>query len=220
MPERPERTLQYVRSARADTTPPEGKRSIFRMSEKNHPSWPLKRAVAAVRSGGVIAYPTEAVYGLGCDPLEQSAVERIFELKVRDPGKGLILIASDISQLMPFMADLPAGVLAKLKASWPGPVTWVVPSAASLPEWLSGGRSTLAVRVTAHPIAAALCHELGMALVSTSANRSGRPPARTALAVRTLFGAGVDEILPGAVGGLNKPTEIREALTGKVLRAG
>ena len=186
----------------------------------NPAAWPLRRAVEAVRSGGVIAYPTEAVYGLGCDPLEQAAVQRIFELKVRDPGKGLILIASDISQLMPFMAELPAGVLAKLKASWPGPVTWVVPAAGSLPEWLSGGRSTLAVRVTAHPIASALCRELDMALISTSANRSGRPPARTALAVRTLFGAGVDEILPGAVGGLNKPTEIREALTGKVLRAG
>ncbi len=186
----------------------------------NPAAWPLRRAVEAVRSGGVIAYPTEAVYGLGCDPLEQAAVQRIFELKVRDPGKGLILIASDIGQLMPFMGSLPPEVLAKLKASWPGPVTWVVPSAGSLPEWLSGGRSTLAVRVTAHPIAATLCRELDMALVSTSANRSGRPPARTALAVRTLFGGGVDEILPGAVGGLNKPTEIREALTGKVLRAG
>jgi L-threonylcarbamoyladenylate synthase len=183
-------------------------------------AWPLRRAIEAVRTGGVIAYPTEAVYGLGCDPLEQAAVQRIFELKVRDPGKGLILIASDIGQLMPFMAELPADVLTKLKASWPGPVTWVVPAADSLPEWLSGGRDTLAVRVTAHPVASALCASLGMALVSTSANRSGRSPARTALAVRTLFGGGVDEILPGAVGGQAKPTEIREALTGKVLRAG
>ena len=183
-------------------------------------AWPLRRAVETVRSGGVIAYPTEAVYGLGCDPLEQTAVQRIFELKVRDPGKGLILIASDIHQLMPFMAELPSDVLTKLKASWPGPVTWVVPAADSLPAWLSGGRDTLAVRVTAHPVASALCAASDMALVSTSANRSGRSPARTALAVRALFGGGVDEILPGAVGGQAKPTEIREALTGKVLRAG
>jgi L-threonylcarbamoyladenylate synthase len=186
----------------------------------NPAAWPLRRAVQTVRSGGVIAYPTESVYGLGCDPLEQVAVERIYELKQRDAAKGLILIASDISQLLPFMADLPADVLAKLKASWPGPVTWVVPATLSLPHWLTGGRSTLAVRVTAHPIASALCQELGMALVSTSANRSGRPPARTALAVRNQLGDGVDEIVSGAVGGLSKPTEIREALTGKVLRAG
>jgi L-threonylcarbamoyladenylate synthase len=186
----------------------------------NSAAWPLRRAVATVRGGGVIAYPTESVYGLGCDPLEQGAVERIYELKQRDAAKGLILIASDVAQLLPFMAELPADILAKLKASWPGPVTWVVPAAASLPHWLAGGRNTLAVRVTAHPIASALCRELDMALVSTSANRSGRPPARTALAVRNQLGDGVDEIVPGAVGGLNKPTEIREALTGKVLRAG
>jgi len=183
-------------------------------------AWPLRRAVETVRSGGVIAYPTEAVYGLGCDPLEHAAVRRIFAIKQRDRTKGLILIASELSQLMPFMAELSGEVLSKLKASWPGPVTWVVPAAPSLPFWLSGGRGTLAVRVTAHPIAAALCRELGMALVSTSANRSGRPPARTALAVRTQLGDGVDEIVAGPVGGLNKPTEIREALTGKVLRAG
>jgi len=185
-----------------------------------HPSWPLRRAVETVRSGGVIAYPTEAVYGLGCDPLEDSAVERILELKGRDQAKGLILIASDLSQLLPFLASLPDAVMQTLTASWPGPVTWVVPAAPTLPFWLSGGRDTLAVRVTAHPVASALCRAAGMALVSTSANRSGQSPARTALAVRAQFGAGVDCILPGAVGDLDKPTEIREALTGKVLRAG
>ncbi|HEX4300042.1 MAG TPA: Sua5/YciO/YrdC/YwlC family protein [Gammaproteobacteria bacterium] len=183
-------------------------------------AWSLRHAVETVSSGGVIAYPTESVYGLGCDPLEQAAVQRIFELKGRDASKGLILIASDIGQLLPFMAKLSDAILQKLEASWPGPVTWVVPAAESLPSWLSGGRDTLAVRVTAHPVASALCRELDMALVSTSANRSGRPPVRTALAVRSLFGDGVDHILPGVVGGLARPTEIREALTGKVLRAG
>ena len=183
-------------------------------------AWPLRRAAETVRSGGVIAYPTEAVYGLGCDPLEHAAVERIFALKQRDGGKGLILIACDIQQLLPFMAPLPADVMQKLKASWPGPVTWVVPAAPAIPFWLGGGRETLAVRVTAHPIASALCKSAGMALVSTSANKSGQPPARTALAVRTQLGDGVDYILPGDLGGLDKPTEIREALTGKVLRAG
>ena len=186
----------------------------------NSAAWPLRRAVETVRTGGVIAYPTEAVYGLGCDPLEHEAVTRIFDLKRRDTAKGLILIAARVEQLLPFMAPLPDAVMRKLEASWPGPVTWVVPAAAGLPFWLSGGRETLAVRVTAHPLASELCTACDMALVSTSANRSGQAPARTALQVRTQFGEAVDCILPGPVGGLSKPTEIREALTGKVLRAG
>ena len=147
-------------------------------------------------------------------------MSRIFDLKRRDATKGLILIAARVEQLLPFMARLPDAVMQKLKASWPGPVTWVVPAAPTLPFWLSGGRETLAVRVTAHPLASGLCDACDMALVSTSANRSGQAPARSALQVRTQFGDGVDYILPGPVGGLSKPTEIREALTGKVLRAG
>lgn len=182
--------------------------------------WSLRRAVKTVRSGGVIAYPTEAVYGLGCDPLEYAAVERILTIKQRDAAKGVILIASRLEQLLPFMAKLDSAVMQKLEASWPGPVTWVVPAAPAIPVWLTGGRETLAVRVTAHPIASALCTACDMALVSTSANRSGYPPARTALEVRTRLGDGVDYILPGLVGSSPKPTEIREALTGKVLRAG
>lgn len=182
--------------------------------------WPLRRASKVVRNGGVIAYPTEAVYGLGCDPLEYAAVERILDIKQRDAAKGVILIASSIHQLLPFMAKLEPAVIKKLEASWPGPVTWVVPASPGLPAWLTGGRETIAVRVTAHPVAAALCTACDMALVSTSANRSGYPPARTAMEVRTHLGEGVDYILPGLVGGSAKPTEIREALTGKVLRAG
>ncbi len=182
-------------------------------------SWPLRRAVEVVKKGGVIAYPTEAVYGLGCDPLEHEAVARIFALKERDAAKGLILIAARIEQLLPFMAPLAKPVQQRLESSWPGPVTWVVPAAASLPFWLSGGRETLAVRVTAHPLASALCDACDMALVSTSANRSGQSPARSGLMVRMQLGEGVDYILSGAVGGLKKPTEIRDALSGKVLRA-
>jgi L-threonylcarbamoyladenylate synthase len=173
-----------------------------------------------VRAGGVVAYPTEAVYGLGCDPLEYAAVERIFGLKGRAASKGLILIAAEITQLLPFIAHPDAALRQKLEASWPGPVTWVVPAAPALPFWLSGGRGTIAVRVTAHPAARALCEASRMALVSTSANHSGRSPARSSTQVRALFGDSVDYILPGAVGDLRKPTEIREALSGKVLRAG
>jgi len=182
--------------------------------------WPLRQARDIVWAGGVIAYPTEAVYGLGCDPLAAGAVERILAMKSRDADKGFILIASHIEQLLPFLAPLEPAVHRKLEVSWPGPVTWVVPAADAVPDTLTGGRDTLAVRVTAHPGARALCEATGMALVSTSANLSGHPPACSALQVRGRLGSDVDYVVPGLTGPQRKPTEIREALTGKVLRAG
>ena len=181
--------------------------------------WPLRRAREVTLGGGVIAYPTEAVFGLGCDPLNARAVARVLAIKQRDAAKGLILIAADISQLEPFM-QIDESMRGDLLRTWPGPVTWVVPAAAGVPEWLSGGRDTLAVRVTAHPVARALCEVTGLALVSTSANFSGHAPLRSPIAVRRLLGKHVDYVVPGAVGGLKKPTEIRDARTHNVLRAG
>jgi L-threonylcarbamoyladenylate synthase len=182
--------------------------------------WPLRRAVEAVQSGGVIAYPTEAVYGLGCDPLEHAAVGRILAIKERDAAKGLILIAAEFRQLLPYLAPLTPAVKKKVEASWPGPVTWVLPAAEHVPFWLSGGRETLAVRVTAHPLARTLCEACDMALVSTSANHGGHPPARSDLQVRARFGEEVDYIVPGSVGPHTRPTEIRDGITDRVLRAG
>ena len=111
-------------------------------------------------------------------------------------------------------------ILRRLRRSWPGPVTWLLPAAAGVPRWLRGAHETIALRVTAHPLAAALCRQWGGALVSTSANPAGRPPARTALAVRRYFGAAVDAILPGETGGARVPTEIRDARSGCIVRPG
>ncbi|HKT30963.1 MAG TPA: L-threonylcarbamoyladenylate synthase [Gammaproteobacteria bacterium] len=180
--------------------------------------WPLKHARDVIWGGGIIVYPTEAVFGLGCDPLNAQAVARILAIKQRAPAKGFILIAADIVQLEPFM-QLDAAMRAAALKTWPGPVTWVVPASPGVPEWLSGGRDTLAVRVTAHPVAQALCTAAGLALVSTSANLSGHAPLRTQPAVRRLLGNKVDYVVPGTVGALKKPTEIRDARTGKILRA-
>lgn len=179
----------------------------------------LRKAARAIRRGAVVAYPTEAVYGLGCDPLNPVAVRRLLSIKGRAQRKGVILIAADFDQLRPFVAPLTDRQLQTIQASWPGPVTWVLPAAESVPAWLSGGRDTLAVRVTAHPTAAALCRAAGMPLVSTSANPAGRAPARTALQAR-LRCPGVDLVLSGATGGLSRPTEIRDLASGKRLRAG
>lgn len=179
----------------------------------------LKQAARAVRSGGVIAYPTEAVFGLGCDPNNETAVRRILALKRRPQKKGLILIASDFKQLEPWLIPLSASDRAKLHNSWPGPVTWLIPAKPDTPDWLRGEHTTLAVRVTAHPIAAELCRLLNSALVSTSANIAARPPLRSALMVRKQFNGQLDYIVPGAVGAQQRPTEIRDFSGGQVIRA-
>ena len=178
----------------------------------------LRAAARVVKSGGLIAYPTEAVYGLGCDPRNEKAVRRLLALKRRSPRKGLILIAADFAQLAPFLQPLTPADLARLAATWPGPHTWLIPAQPATPRWLRGQYDTLAVRVTAHPLAAALCRACGHPLVSTSANFSGRPPARSALAVRRQLGAAIDCLLPGPTGGATQPTEIRDLRTGRRVR--
>lgn len=183
------------------------------------PSGPLRYAARVLRAGGVVAYPTESVYGLGCDPLEWSAVGRILDCKGRSAEAGLILLADDYSRLQPFIE--PSGAeQRRMLASWPGPVTWICTASPETPDWITGGRHTVAVRVTAHPLSAALCRAAEMAIVSTSANRSGRPPCRTALQVRRKLFRHVDYILPGATGGRRRPSEIRDARTGAVVRPG
>ncbi len=178
----------------------------------------IKAAVRVIRIGGLIAYPTEAVYGLGCDPRNPQAVQKLLALKRRPMHKGLILIAADFAQLATFLQPLSAADHAHLAATWPGPYTWLIPARTDTPRWLRGCHETLAVRVTAHPLAAALCRACGHALVSTSANFSRRPPARTALAVRQQLGNAIDYLLPGPTGGAAKPTEIRDLRSGKSVR--
>lgn len=179
----------------------------------------LERASRILGAGGVLAYPTEAVWGLGCEPLNRHAFARLLALKRRPLHKGVILVAADFAQLRSYLAPLSAAALAPVLDSWPGPNTWLLPVAPGVPAWLTGGRATLAVRVTAHPVASALCHAYGGPIVSTSANVSARPPARSALQVRRYFGDRLDFILPGDTGGLARPTPIRELATGKLLRA-
>jgi len=183
----------------------------------NH--WHIKQAVRHLKAGGLIAYPTEAVYGLGCDPLNETAVTRLLAVKQRDWQKGLILIAADYTQLSPFLEPLPPNLTEQILASWPGPVTWLLPAKPKVPHWLRGLSKQQAVRITAHPQAAALCQHWGGALISTSANRSGHSAAKTALKVRRCLGQTIDYIMPGQIGGQQRPSEIRDALTNKIIRA-
>jgi L-threonylcarbamoyladenylate synthase len=180
--------------------------------------WRLRQAARRVRGGGVIAYPTEAVYGLGCDPFDAEAVLRILALKGRRLEQGLIVIGAELAHIAGFVAPAGRAALDRALPTWPGPHTWLLPASASVPPWIRGRYPTVALRLTAHPVAAALCREAGCALVSTSANRHGQPPARSALAVRLRFGDELDFVLDGATGGARGPTEIRDAATGRVIR--
>ena len=184
--------------------------------------WPaalFRLAGETIQSGGVVAYPTEGVFGLGCAPGDREAVARICELKQRPLSAGLILIAADIWQLAGFIDPDPAE-LQRLLAATDRPVTWIVTAGPLSPDWVTGGRDTVAVRITDHPIAAALCRAAAGPVVSTSANRRGRPPARRGLQVRRWFAQQLDLVVPGRVGRAAGPSEIRDARSGQVLRAG
>jgi L-threonylcarbamoyladenylate synthase len=181
----------------------------------------LTEVVAALRAGGVVAYPTEAVFGLGCDPRNRRACERLFAIKRRPSTQGVLLIAADFAALEPYIdrSSVPAESLARAMATWPGPNTWIFPRAADAPAWLAGAHTGIAVRVTAHLPAAGLCRAFGGALVSTSANRHGEPPALTGDDVWATFGGEIEAILNEKVGGLERPTPIRDAISGATVRA-
>lgn len=182
-------------------------------------NWHLNQAVRIILRGGVIAYPTEAVYGLGCLPDDYYAVSRILRLKNRPVEKGLILVAAHVEQLEAYIQFPDESVRRNVLSTWPGPVTWVLPARPEVPIWLRGHHKTIAVRVSDHKVVRSLCEKTG-ALVSTSANPSNRPPARSALKVRDYFRGSLDYILQANVGSSRKPTEIRDAVSGKILRSG
>ncbi|EKN4075868.1 L-threonylcarbamoyladenylate synthase type 1 TsaC [Yersinia enterocolitica] len=181
----------------------------------------LSDVLQALQQEEVIAYPTEAVFGLGCDPDSEKAVNALLALKQRPWQKGLILIATNYEQLKPYVDDaaLTDSQRETIFSVWPGPVTWVIPTRPETPRWLTGSFDSLAVRVSDHPLVQQLCSQYGKPLVSTSANLSGQEPCRTTEEVRIQFGSSLP-VLAGLVGGRLNPSEIRDALTGKQFRQG
>lgn len=179
----------------------------------------LKTAAEVIRSGGIVAYPTESCYGLGCDPRQHRAIRRLLRIKRRQWQHGLIIISARLQQLLSYIEHDPRH-LQRATAVWPGPVTWLMPARPGVSAWLTGENPAIAVRVTAHRGAAALCNHARTALISTSANRHRHLPARSARAVYREFGNEVDFILAGNLGGHSKPSEIRDAVTNRVLRKG
>jgi L-threonylcarbamoyladenylate synthase len=192
-------------------------RSRLKTPALSTPPLQLRLAASELRRGAVVACPTEAVWGFSCDPLNERAVRSVLALKERPVEKGLILVAADIEQLFYFI-ELPSRTaLRRARDTWPGPATWVFPASPFAPPWITGAHDSVAVRVTAHPVMAALCARFGGALVSTSANRAGQPPCRSVTDVRLRFAPAL-RVVPGATGGLASPTSIREAATGHLLR--
>lgn len=181
----------------------------------------IATAATALRNGGVVAYPTEGVYGLGCDPHDEDAVRHLFALKQRPSEQGVLLIAADIEQILPWVerSAVPDTVMRSVYATWPGPHTWIFPPSPEVPDWVRGAHAGIALRVTAHAPAAALARAFGGAIVSTSANPHGYAPASDAARVAQLFPAGLAAIVDAPLGGLNQPTPIRDAVSGATIRA-
>lgn len=180
----------------------------------------IGQAVQCLRLGKVIAYPTEAVYGLGCDPSDENAVRRILTLKERPESAGLILIADDFRRFEPFIEPLSEELEARAMSAWPGPVTWLVPKSEFVPSWLAGAHQTIALRIPDHPVCKALCETFGGAIVSTSANPRGQEPALSAGSVDAYFGSALCGTVRGDLGSGDRPSEIRDLVSGRVLREG
>lgn len=177
-------------------------------------------AATLLQRGGVVAYPTEAVWGLGCDPFDQRAVQRLLAIKQRDVAKGLILVAAGVAQLDGLVDwdAVPAERLDAVRASWPGPNTWIVPATARVPRWITGEHPAVAVRVSAHPVVAALCTAFAAPIVSTSANLAGMPAPAARDALDPALLAAIDGCVAGDTGGRDRPSDIRDACTGALLR--
>lgn len=172
----------------------------------------LSQAVACLQIGGIVAYPTEAVYGLGCDPFNQKAIEKLFHVKQRPMEKGVILVAASVGQIKDWV-ELEGTVWQdKVLASWPGPVTWVLPLKKPMPDWVTGGRDTVAIRVSDHPVVQRLCEAFGKPIVSTSANLTGFEPARSCDEVQDYFANQV-YCVDAPLGKLSQPTQIWDART-------
>ncbi|AFU99631.1 L-threonylcarbamoyladenylate synthase [Simiduia agarivorans] len=178
----------------------------------------LIAAAEAIKAGGVVAYPTEGVWGLGCLPEDTQAVNRILDMKGRSPEKGLILVAANLNQVSPWLDTLSSREMAQLRESWPGPNTWLVPHQGKVPVLVTGIHDKVAIRVSAHPVVQALCELCGSALVSTSANPQGAPAAVNEQEVRAYFGASLDALAPGEVQTPGKASRIRDLETGAEIR--
>ncbi len=179
----------------------------------------LQLACQHLEKGNVIAYPTEAVWGLGCDPNNEEAVDKVLRLKDRPKKKGLILVGANTGQFASLLQGLSSSQRETLNSSWPGHTTWLIPDPDRLvPAWIKGSHQSVAVRVSAHPLVQELCSQFGAPIVSTSANKAGEAEIRSRLILAEKFADSIDYIIPGELGQADKPSEMRDLISGSVIR--
>ena len=177
----------------------------------------LTHAVEVLKSGGVVCHACEGVWGLACDPFDESAVSRILEIKRRPIEKGLIVIGGNVEAFQPELSAMESKQYEIIDASWPGHTTWILPNK-RFPHWITGEFETVAVRVPDHAQSRELASKFGGPLVSTSANRSGQQELTTLTDVEQQFKTEVDYILEGSIGNATGPSKIFDARTGEQLR--
>jgi L-threonylcarbamoyladenylate synthase len=183
------------------------------------PAFRLRRAADCLLAGGLIAHPTEAVWGLACLPQFPATVARLLEAKQRHPAKGLILVAHDEHCFEALLAPLSLSQRTHMRESWPGPVSFVVPDPmAWSPEWVRGSHNSVAIRVSRHPLTRELSRLVKGPLITSSANPAGAAPALTALQARRYFGESLDYYLAGATDGESRPSRIIDVISGKTFR--
>ena len=188
------------------------------ISEWTTSAWNIRHAVHVLRRGGLIAYPTEAVFGLGCLPDKTQTIKKLLQLKQRPIEKGLILLAADLSQLAPYITPLEQDVEQKIQSGWPGPTTWVVPTPSRTSPLIRGKFHSIAIRVSAHPIVRELCRQCNSPIISTSANMTGQNMSYSAFDVRLRFKDQLDCILNAPLGDSDKPSVIRDAMSERIIR--
>jgi len=181
----------------------------------------MTSAEVAYYQGGIIAYPTEAVFGLGCDPDNLQAIEKLLRIKERSPKKGLILLAANYAQLLPYIDDrkIPQDKRLSVLSRWPDGITQLMPKNIQISKLLTGEFTKIAVRLTSQPDVVALCNKVNKPIVSTSANLSGQQPAITWQEVEDTLSNKIDFIIKGNTLGYTQPSKIIDALTGETIRA-
>jgi len=177
----------------------------------------IRLAAHHVRHGGVIVYPTETVYGLGCDPFNEPAVDYLNFLKQRTPEKGLILLAGSLQQLE-LCIDIPDDPCRAKILSNEQPTSWIVAAKNNLPSWITAKNGSVAVRISKHPVVTQLCSLLGFPLVSSSANPGGGKPAENMLQIQNYFHNQVHTILTSNIPASGTPSTLKHLTNNKIFR--
>jgi L-threonylcarbamoyladenylate synthase len=181
----------------------------------------LERAIDALRSGGVVVYPTETLYGLGVDATNAAALRRLVALKGREDGKPISVLVSDAAMLSAVASSISPEARRLMRRFWPGPLTLALPAAAGLSPLLTGGGATIGVRHSSHPLAQALVAGLSRPLSAPSANPAGAAPPRTVEEARAYFGEAVDAYVDGGTlsGGIGS-TVVEPTIPPRIIREG